>query len=300
MTAAGDSVEQPGAVDHLIKLGYRDPLDEATRHARELRAEAAQLQQAQACLRAGQFAGAIGLLHQIVSAAPDRTAPRRLLSQAYFNANQLKQARETLRSLELDGVEDAELALLRAAIASRQRQFDEALDLAQYALCLRQPLPAADLIIGEAYRRTERLAEAETAFDRAVQHDSARAAACVGLAAVSQRRGEHEQAVDRLLAVLDIDMTAWAAHYRLGLSLMTIGRSREAQVAFETCLQLQPAVSGPWRHLARIFADHDDVPAAEKCRDRGRLAVRQRRLARSTGVDALAPNASSSPRQASP
>jgi predicted Zn-dependent protease len=281
MTAAGDSVEEPGAVDHLIALGYHDPLDEAARHAGELRAEATELKHAQAWLEAGQCSRAIELLQQLATAAPSRTAPRRLLAQAYFRANRLIEASEILRSLDLDGVEDAEFALLRAAIASQQRRFVEAIRQGEYALCLRRALPGAELVIGEAYRRTGDLAAAETAFQRAGEHESARAAACLGLAAVSQRRGDDQRAVEQLLAALQLDMQLWAGHYRLGLSLIRLGRPTEARIALETCLHLRSALAGPWRFLAQIFSDNNDPEAADGCRNRGRQVVRQRRAARS-------------------
>lgn len=300
MTAAGDAVEEPGAIDHLIALGYVDPLETAARRDREQRAEAAELNRAQAWIDAGQFPRAVSLLQQLASEAPNRTAPRRSLAHAYFHANQLSEARQTLRALELDGVEGADLALLAAAIASRQRLFDEALEQAEYARCLRQPLPGADILIGEIHRRRGDLALAEAAFQRASQHDSARAAAYVGLAAISQGRGDHADAVEQLLAALEADMTDWTAHYRLGLSLIRLGRPSEAKVALQACTKLQPTLGGPWRLLAQAGANCGDQSKAEQCRERGRLTVRQRRLARTTAGAASSPSDASLRRPASP
>ncbi|HEX5034879.1 MAG TPA: tetratricopeptide repeat protein, partial [bacterium] len=172
-------------------------------------------------------------------------------ARAYFRAGRLKETQELLHWLEVHGVEHAELALMRARIALKRRKLDEALDSASYAKCLQDPLPEADLLIGEVHFRRNQLDAAEVAYT-AAETRAPSAATAAGLAAIALRRGNAELAADQCLTALDRDMTHWPAHYRLGLALMQLQRWPEARLAFETTTRLQPTLTGPHRFLSRL------------------------------------------------
>jgi len=277
--AAAGSTDELAAVRHLVELGYEDPLDVAARHLAAERALQSQFHRADELLRGGQAAAAVEILESAVQAAPEWVAGRHLLARAYFRAGQLDAASELLDWLELHAVEHAELALIRATIALKRRRLGEALDHAQYALHLGDPLPAAELIVAEVHLRHGRLDVAEAAY-RAIDGPQHAAAAKSGLAAVALRRGEYEAAAELALEALEQDLHRWEAHYYLGRALMHLGRWPEARVAMESCAKLRPSLAAPHRWLARISEQQDDVAGARESRQRAREVISRRRSSR--------------------
>jgi tetratricopeptide (TPR) repeat protein len=268
------SAETDG-VHHLLELGYEDPLDAAARVAAVEDAQRQELQRAEQLLDEGQSAAAIALLESLAQSAPEWTGVRHLLARTYLRNGQVDAARSMLDWLEVNAVEHAELALMRASMALAGRDLDTAADQAQYARCLQQPLPAADLLLGEIHFRRGDLDAAEAAYRQA--QEGAPAAAQAGLAAVALRRGDYARAVDRSLDALEGDLRLWSAHYRLGLALWRLQRWPEARTALETCARLNPRLAGPYRWLARLAELQEDRVAANEYRRRGRDAIQRRR-----------------------
>jgi tetratricopeptide (TPR) repeat protein len=276
---AAGSLEEQAAVRHLVELGYEDPLEIAARETIRRRAQESQLNRAAELTGAGQIQAAIDLLESAVAGDERWTAGRHWLARAYFRAGDDKRAAELLHWLGVHGVEHAELALMRASMALKRRELDQALDWAGYAKCLQDRLPEADVLVGEIHFRRGQLAEAEAAFNRAAtQAESALALA--GLGSVALRRGELKTAGDRFLSALELDMNLWTAHYRLGLALVRLSRTEEARVAFSTALRLQPQLAGPLQFLWRLCALAGDATGAAELKARASDIIRRRREAR--------------------
>jgi Flp pilus assembly protein TadD len=276
---AAGSLEEQAAVRHLVELGYEDPLEVAARETIRRRAQESQVNRAAELTGAGQIQAAIDLLEAAVGGDERWTAGRHWLARAYFRAGDDKRVAELLDWLEVHGVEHAELALMRASMALKRRELDEALDGAGYAKCLQDPLPEAGVLIGELHFRRGQLAEAEAAFNRAATQAKS-ALALAGLGSVALRRGELETAADRLLSALQLDMNLWKAHYRLGLALVRLNRADEARVAFSTALRLQPQLAGPLRFLCRLCALAGDATGAAELKARASEVIRRRRETR--------------------
>lgn len=269
-------------VEHLIELGYEDPLAAALQKQREAELLQDSLKEALRLLESSELADATALLRRLAEQSPESFGPHRLLARAYFRSGDLDAATRELRWLEVHGFEHAEFALLRATIALGRRELSEALDQADYARCLQDPLPAAEVILGEAYYRRGEIQSAEAAYHRALGAEPRHVAALGGLAAVCLRRGDFESSVDWALQALDEDMRRPAVHYRLGLALLRIGRQAEAAAALELAARMNPNFAGPHRWLAGIFAGSDEGRAA-KHRRMGREIVARRRSERALG-----------------
>jgi tetratricopeptide (TPR) repeat protein len=272
--------EEIDSVAHLFALGYTDPADAAVRLAARERAERQLLAQAEERLKAGELAEATALLESAESGDADWTAPRHLLARVYFRMGQFDKAAECLAWLECRGVEHAELSLLRAQLLWRRRDLDQAVEEAAYAKCLHDPLPQADLLLAEMALRRGELDSAEAGFERVRTAMPENAAALAGLAAVALRRGEFEAAVDWALQSLDLDMRAAAVHFRLGIALAKLGRTREAIVALQTAAACNPRVAGPYWWLERLARSDGELDAAARFRALGREVVQRRRAAR--------------------
>jgi tetratricopeptide (TPR) repeat protein len=276
---AAGALEEQAAVRHLVELGYEDPLEIAARETIRRRAQESQLNRAAELAGAGQIQAAIDLLESAVAGDERWTAGRHWLARAYFRAGHDKRAAECLHWLEAHGVEHAELALMRASMALKRRELDQALDWAGYAKCLQDPLPEADILLGDIYFRRGQIAEAEAAFNRAATQAES-ALALTGLGSVALRRGELETAADRFLSALELDMNLWTAHYRLGLALVRLNRTEGARIAFSTALRLQPQLAGPLRFLSRLRALAGDAMGAAEFKTRAFEVIHRRREAR--------------------
>jgi tetratricopeptide (TPR) repeat protein len=240
------------SVAHLVELGYRDPVEEAAERRREAESLEAGLQQAQRLLNGGDVTQALPLLGQLADQWPQAAGPRWLLAQAEYRRGNLAAAGEYLFWLQMHGFERADFSLLWARIALAQRRLNEALEHAEYARFLHDPLPAADVIVGELHFRRGELELAAAEYQRALDHDDRNAAGLAGLAAVALRRGDFEAAVDWGLQSVEIDARPATTHYRLGLALMHLGHKAEAQAAFEAAMRLNPRLRGPRRWLSQL------------------------------------------------
>ena len=264
------------SVRHLVELGYVDPLVAAGQRRREAESLEVSLKQALERLDAGEIAAAMALLKQLAEQAPEALGPHRLLARAYSRAGELDAALDELRWIEVHGYEHAEFALLRATIALRRRELSEAIDQALYARCLHDPLPAADVVLGEAHFRRGDFQSARAAFQSALDSDSGNVAALAGFTAICLREGDFESSVDWALQALDEDIRQPAVHYRLGLALLGMDRRVEAAAAMEMAAQLDSRLAAPHRCLATLY-DVEDAPRAAEHRRRGREIVALRR-----------------------
>ncbi len=252
MSDASSELGVPHSVAHLLELGYRDPLEVAAEEGRQAESLAAILKQVQARLDAGHSGEAIALLHQSTKQWSQAAEPRWMLAQAELRARNLRGAEEHLFWLQMHGFERAEFSLLWAGVALQQRRLAEALEHAEYARFLHNPLPSADVVVGEVRFRLGELEAAAAEYQQALRHDERNAAALAGLAAVALRKRNDEAAVDYGLRSAELDMGRASTHYRLGLALMRLEDKDAARAAFEAAMRLDPRLRGPRRWLSRL------------------------------------------------
>jgi tetratricopeptide (TPR) repeat protein len=126
----------------------------------------------------------------------------------------------------------------------------------------REPLIAC--FIGHAYLQLKLPADAERAFERALQADEDCAEAHFGLALSALQRHDWEAAADAALGIVALNHHHPRAHFLLGTALARMGRPRRAIQAFETALAQRPDDAAAHGWLAAI---HDQVT-----QDAGRAA----------------------------
>ena len=276
--ASSGATTESATVAHLVALGYEDPVDAAARLAVVDQARQAMLKAAEELLKQGDVATAINSLESMCDDESEWTAPHHLLARAYYRAGRWDAADTRLHWLECQGVEHAELTLLRAKLALRKRSLDAANDQAEYAKHLHHPLPAADVLIGEVEFRRGNLAAAEAAYCRALEVSGPNAAAWAGLAAIALRRNELGKAIDWSLQAIEQDPRLPSAHYRLGLALSELQRPHEATAALRAAAALNPTLAGPFHWLALLASEQGDPLAAEEFRRLGKEIIARRRF----------------------
>ncbi|MEX2172254.1 MAG: hypothetical protein WD851_23240 [Pirellulales bacterium] len=268
---------QSDSVRHLVELGYEDPFDAAEREAAKRRRRDAQRAEAEALIASCHFDKAIALLEQLADEFPDWAAPHLRLAQTHVRGQQFAAARRHCQWLTYRGFESAALAILRATVELGERQFDAAIEQANYAKCLSDDSTSADAILGEAYVRRGDLDAATAAFERVFVARPVDANALGGMAAIALRRRDYVRTIDYALAALEQNLSLPAVHYRLGVALASLGRSVEARAALETSSRLDPWRAAPYRWLARLSAQRGETELARQMTIAGRERIRQRR-----------------------
>ncbi|MCB1553647.1 MAG: tetratricopeptide repeat protein [Xanthomonadales bacterium] len=119
--------------------------------------------------------------------------------------------------------------------------------------------------IADAYRAAERHDDARRAYERALHFDPAYAPALLGLAKLALIEERPDRAIEACLRALESDYRNADTHFHLGVSLARSEQTREAIVAFETSLKLDPAKWHAHEWLARLYRLLDDgaLQAAE-------------------------------------
>lgn len=122
--------------------------------------------------------------------------------------------------------------------------------------------------LGRYYLGQRRLAQAESAFRRAIELDDRQLDAYNALGALYAERGELERALGMFSKVTATAPDAAYLHNNLGYALLLLGRHDEAEAAIRRALTLEPGFERAWDNLARLAAARGDARLAEKARTR--------------------------------
>jgi tetratricopeptide (TPR) repeat protein len=114
-------------------------------------------------------------------------------------------------------------------------------------------LPRLHNQLGFIYLRCRRWADAERAFNKALQIDGDNARACHGLSVALLRRDRHAEAAELSLRAVGLQHFFPAAHFQLGLILTRLNWPERAAQAFETGLKMRPNSVVAHRYLSRLY-----------------------------------------------
>jgi tetratricopeptide (TPR) repeat protein len=121
-------------------------------------------------------------------------------------------------------------------------------------------LPDLHLRIGETYLRLKRTAEAERAFQRALEIDGDSPEAHLGLAMAFLRQRRNEEAAEQALLAVGLQHFLPTGHFYLGVALARLGHRDRATLAFETALSMLPGLMAAHRWLATLYVQPGGDP----------------------------------------
>lgn len=268
------------AVEHLVELGYVDPLNIAAEESVAHCHRATVLNRAISLLDAGLMEQAIAALKELKEEHDDSFRAHFLLAEALYRARQFEAARQEVDSLMCHGFENPQLYLLAAANEFADRRYDQALEELACTRRGNEVLPGSSLLEGYIQLRKRDFAAAEKAFRLSIQLEGPTAQALDGLATVKLHLGQHEEAALHALDAIDKDMRLSKAHYHLGVALHYLNKPHEALGALHSWASIDPQAVAPYRWMARVheLQLHDKLQA-EACRQGGREAILRRRQA---------------------
>ncbi len=238
------------SVQHLVELGYVDPLDVAAKDAEDKCRSITEVNRAKSLMDAGLLAEAVACLEQLEQEHPEWLDAHAVLAEAYFRSNRWQSARDQIDWLMCRGCESPQLYLLSAAVDLACRQFESALEELRCAGRAGVALPGSQVIEGDVHLRMRDFVAAEAAFRSSIDRDGPTLHALEGLAAVNLHAGRYEEAAMNALDALSQEMRFGRAHYRLAAALLQLDKPHEALRALESWAAAEPLAAAPFRWLA--------------------------------------------------
>jgi tetratricopeptide (TPR) repeat protein len=201
-------------------------------------------------VKQGRPGQAVALLKRAVELGPAVAASHHDLGLALLAAGRLEQAQEPF----------AAAARLDPALASAHHNLAYVLDslgregeaLASYEAAVRlQPdLAIAQSRLGDLYLARRRRAEAAAAFRAAAAATAGTVSARIAEARSLVATGDVEEAITRLVAVVEAEPDCAEGHVVLAKILAQVGRSAEAAGHFERAARLSPDMAAAWSGVA--------------------------------------------------
>ena len=139
--------------------------------------------------------------------------------------------------------------------------------------------PEAYLLLADQAFAGNRTAEAEALFEKAEPlvekfDDNAKRKrdmeirVLAGKAAVQERRGKWDQALELLQQWVTTDPDNAMSHARLGVTLFRLDKSKEAYDEFAKARKLNPELPHPYASLGQLFTQTGDIENARKAYER--------------------------------
>ena len=122
--------------------------------------------------------------------------------------------------------------------------------------------PEAFNNLGLGYQKKGMLAEATSAFERALSADSTYVEAWYNLAFLRQNAGDYPTAAALYMRMLGLQPYLPRAHFNLGICLFRMGRLAGAEEQLRIVLQLEPTNAEAHNQLGIILGEQGDVDGA--------------------------------------
>jgi predicted AlkP superfamily phosphohydrolase/phosphomutase/tetratricopeptide (TPR) repeat protein len=275
-----DPAAAQAVLQQFVALGYIQPPSEDQSKAVASSIRESEYNLAREYMDARLPNQALPLLEKLAKEDPPQARFRMQLAQCYLTLQRRTEAREILEQVlkedpkkENPGKRDGETAgsidvaqagetspksrpwadLLLGVIHFEEGNMERALESLLRAEQADPRLPHLHLRIGETYLRQRKNAEAERAFEKALDIDGDSAEAHLGLAVVRLRQRRHEEAAEQALLAVGLQHFLPLGHFYLGVALARLGHRVRARLAFETSLTMLPGLIAAHRWLAALY-----------------------------------------------
>ncbi len=302
-----DPFEAQAAMDQLAALGYIE-LDGDGEQRRKVVVREGKYNLAREHLGAGQFDQAIGLMQELHDAEPEELRFAFQLARCLQALGRLADCRQVVESIlssqqtryqELvarvkqqqdaetpsDGpkpgsvslVSFAQLELLQGSLLLAEGDQSGAMNHLLAAEELDSRLPTLHQQIGRCYLKLKRSADAQRAYEKAIEIDPDSADAHHGLAISFLRSKRYQEAASEALRAVGILHHTPLAHYHLGVALVRMNHIERATQALQVALSMNPNIIRAHRLLAGIYRRQGNVLEAKKHADVARHLAGSRR-----------------------
>lgn len=286
-------------VEQFVALGYIDPQPENRDHAAAISRRETKWNLARVYVSSWQFEKALEILEELAAEAPERADFRLALSDCQLRLGLYDEAEAGIERLGPIPV----AALVRGRIAFERRRYRESVRHFLDAEAAGSRMPELYTSLGLAWLKLRRWADAERAFDKALEIDPHNPIAHQGMAQVRLRQRRPREAAECALTSIACRHDLPLSHFWLGIALGRLGDFARAIQAFETSLSFHPPLLISHRMLAAIYGstpkgDQHRREAHRFFRLRSEEALRMagvRQAARSRAVKTSSPAAPAEP-----
>tara|TARA_A100001015_G_C15036746_1_gene736775 strand:- start:232 stop:2748 length:2517 start_codon:yes stop_codon:yes gene_type:complete len=191
-------------------------------------------------LRKKDTDGAIEDAKMTLSLKPHLTQMWQILSSLHYQANNLSDAIEALRSAHKNEPENPDFLVQLGEYLRQDDKTSEAINVLEQATELAPEDASAWTNLGVAFQQGGEEARAKIAYEKALALNPKSAAISCNLGAMAKEAEEWESALRYLRKALEIDPNLPEAHNNLGITLQELGRLEEAESSYNQAIALKP------------------------------------------------------------
>ena len=214
-------------------------------------------------LRAKDIVGAIEDAEMTVSLKPHLTQMWQLLSSLYYQANNLSDAIEALRSAHKNEPENPDFMVQLGEFLRQDNKASEAINFLEKATELAPKDAKAWTNLGVAFQQEKKIADAKTAYEKVLDLNPKSAAILSNLGTMKKEAEEWESALQYFEKALELEPNLTEAHSNLGVTLQELGRLDEAEASFRQAIALKPDLAGVHYNLGNTLKELGRLDDAE-------------------------------------
>jgi tetratricopeptide (TPR) repeat protein len=185
---------------------------------------------------------------------PDDKGAKIMIASCLMSLGRLDDAEAMAKEVFGDGEEAPQASLYLGMICMRRGETDKALEHLRAVEDADASTPGLYTQLGTVYLRQGMWAEAESAFDKALEDDPENAEALDGLGVAYRNQGRSRHAVHAHMRSVALLHYRPQTHINLGLALAECRRFRWAERAFTVAIEMSPNNPLPHRCLAQLYA----------------------------------------------
>ena len=203
--------------------------------------------------RAKDTIGAIEDAEMTVSLKPHLTQMWQLLSSLHYQANNLSDAIETLRSAHKNEPENPDFMVQLGEFLRQDNKLSEAIIILEQATELVPKDAKAWTNLGVAFQQEKRIVDAKIAYEKALALNPKSAVILSNLGAMAKDAKEWESALQYFEKALEIEPNLSEAHSNLGITLKELGRLGESEASLRQAIALKPDFSEAHNNLGAVL-----------------------------------------------
>ena len=207
--------------------------------------------------------GAIEDAEMTVSLKPHLTQMWQLLSSLHYQASNLSDAIEALRSAHKNEPENPAFMIQLGEFLRQDNKASEAITILEQATELAPKDANAWTNLGVAFQQEKRIADAKIAYEKALALNPKSAAIASNLGAMAKEAEEWESALQYFGKALEIEPNLAEAHSNLGITLQELGRLDEAEASYTQAIALKPDYAEAHSNLGNTLKELGRLDEAE-------------------------------------
>ena len=186
------------------------------------------------------------------------------LAQFYVENEQASEAVQVLKRAEKYVPMTAKVRRLRGESALHRNRASEAISEYRKAIALEPKDAEAHFGMAKAYRKSQRLEDAEAMLEKVRVLDPLRIGIEIERGLIAEARGDLSGAADRYKAALEKTPESWDLRTKLGALLVKTGSPKEGKVFLDSVLEEQPHNAEAIHYLGRVALQKNQLVLARQ------------------------------------